>query len=598
MSSPWSAIDAASSTAVPRFLVELPSLPRSFFGNLGALFSSTREKSLALLSSAPGEFWPDVFVKRRFPWSGLLQSIVYHGLGGAALIALTQLFAMQPRVVATANFDHSQVVYYTPSEYLPPLDTRDPSSDPPRKADPELAPQPIISVPREADNRSQTIVSPPNVKLNRDVAVPNMVAWADETKPRLFIPDAPLTPAADLARMAPTLESSVVAPAPDAAHLNQSRSSLALQNSVVAPPPDLRASNATGPYPGLQPDLIAPPPAVDRASARRVGDLTIAQSAVIAPAPQLPVAAQRSLGGGRVPGVATQVVAPPPAVSGGSSGSFGSRGRVIALSMHPAVGAPPDAPAGNRRGTFAAGPEGHAGAPGNSGSAAGTGTGSASRTAGTGNGSGSGSSTAKANDLPAGLYVGKTSEKTSPVAGNSAAPNGNSVNPNLLGDARHPRVSSTPAQPAESAAKLSEPEREVFAGKKFYALTLNMPNLNSAGGSWIVRFAELKHPAADAKAPDADLSQPMAIRKVDPAYPIQLMRENVGGTVILYAVIHSDGHVSDVRVLRGADERLDRYASEALEQWKFQPATKNGSPVAVEATFQIPFRPGRAGVNF
>jgi periplasmic protein TonB len=125
-----------------------------------------------------------------------------------------------------------------------------------------------------------------------------------------------------------------------------------------------------------------------------------------------------------------------------------------------------------------------------------------------------------------------------------------------------------------------------------------MPNLNSAGGSWIVRFAELKHPAADAKAPDADLSQPMAIRKVDPAYPIQLMRENVGGTVILYAVIHSDGHVSDVRVLRGADERLDRYASEALEQWKFQPATKNGSPVAVEATFQIPFRPGRAGVNF
>jgi TonB family protein len=90
----------------------------------------------------------------------------------------------------------------------------------------------------------------------------------------------------------------------------------------------------------------------------------------------------------------------------------------------------------------------------------------------------------------------------------------------------------------------------------------------------------------------------MATKKVDPAYPIQLMRENVGGTVIIYAVIHSDGHVSDIRVLRGADDRLDRYAANALEQWKFQPAMKNGSPVPVEATFQIPFKPGRAGTNF
>ena len=44
---------------------------------------------------------------------------------------------------------------------------------------------------------------------------------------------------------------------------------------------------------------------------------------------------------------------------------------------------------------------------------------------------------------------------------------------------------------------------------------------------------------------------------------MQLMRENVAGTVILYAVIHADGTVGDVRVLRGVDDRLDRFASEA-----------------------------------
>jgi protein TonB len=165
-----------------------------------------------------------------------------------------------------------------------------------------------------------------------------------------------------------------------------------------------------------------------------------------------------------------------------------------------------------------------------------------------------------------------------------------------------------------SSAKLSEAERQVFGDRKFYSLTLNMPNLNSAAGSWVIRFAELGHDSTnadasnhdsnnrdsnqDANARPAELSPPAAIRKVDPAYPLQLMRQNVGGTVILYAIIHADGTVGNVRVLRGVDERLDRFASQAVAQWQFQPATKNGSPVDVEATFQIPFRPPRAGTDF
>ena len=83
------------------------------------------------------------------------------------------------------------------------------------------------------------------------------------------------------------------------------------------------------------------------------------------------------------------------------------------------------------------------------------------------------------------------------------------------------------------------------------------------------------------------------IRKVDPGYPLQIMRENVSGTVILYAVIHADGSVGNIRILRSVDDRLDRFASQAVSQWRFQPATKDGAPVDVEATFQIPFRPGR-----
>lgn len=203
-------------------------------------------------------------------------------------------------------------------------------------------------------------------------------------------------------------------------------------------------------------------------------------------------------------------------------------------------------------------------------------------------------------DAPTGLYVGNA-PKTSPIAGDpvaSAAPP--SATPAVIASVHAPRVSAPRPMQPDSAAKLSEPERAVFGGKRFYSVTLNMPNLNSAAGSWVVRFAELKHdPSAhDSSDSAADLSQPMATRKVDPAYPVQLMRENVHGTVILYAVIHADGSVGNVRILRGVDERLDRFASEAVAQWKFDPATKNGTPVEVEATFQIPFKPARVGTNF
>ena len=117
-------------------------------------------------------------------------------------------------------------------------------------------------------------------------------------------------------------------------------------------------------------------------------------------------------------------------------------------------------------------------------------------------------------------------------------------------------------------------------------MTLNMPNLNSAGGSWVIRFAELGGDASP-----GELIAPAAEHKVDPAYPLQLMRENVHGTVTLRAIIKSDGSVADIRVVNGADHRLDQYAMEALARWHFLPAMKNGANVDVEAIVMIPFKP-------
>ena len=419
----------------------------------------------------------------------------------------------------------------------------------------------------------KTIVTPPNIKLKRDVPLPNIVAWSNH--PQLPIAPAPLVKAAAINRLTPQLE-----------------------NSVVAPPPDVRAATTTA-FQAPQPSVIEPPPSVDAASPRSLGDLNIAHTTVIAPAPQLSVTEQRAIPGGASAqsSLAPQVVPPPPAVSG--SGSSPAGGRIIALNLHPSVAMPPDPPQGNRRGTFAATPEGHAGASGNPAPPPGS-TAEASTTGGTnghssGNNSGNGSGSGRnaGSGLPPGLYVGSAnSPKTSPVAGDPAPKTSTlaAANPNPTAGLPAPPAASPAARPLRegNAAELSEPEQQVFSTRKFYALTLNMPNLNSAGGTWVIRFAELKK-----DSPSGDLSAPAVLRKVDPAYPLQIMRENVSGTVILYAVIHADGTVGNIRILRSVDDRLDRFASQAVARWQFQPATKDGAPIDVEATFQIPFRPGR-----
>jgi TonB family protein len=561
---PGSVLENVEETQVPEFRLLIPAERWSsvFIENLRNLFHPNDQPPLHL-QSTPANFWDDVFIERELPWRRFLESGGYHVLAIVLILAGSRFLALQPHVTPQSTFNHAEVVYYSPSEYLPPLDTRRSHSAHAQRADPELSAQPIISVPREANNHSQTIVTPPSVRLQREVALPNTVAWTD--KPQMPIAPAPAVPVSQITRLAPQM-----------------------QHSVIAPPPSVdNTSQKTAQ--SLQPSVIAPPPSVETASNRRLGELNIGHSAVIAPAPQLSLDEQRTASGrhSTLARQSAQVIAPPPSVA--ASGGSRSGGGVVALSLHPAVGAPAVPVAGNRRGSFAATPEGHRGASGTPGSSTGT-----SSNEGVSGGK-------NASNLPSGLYVGKAGNASSSGGGDAAAKNPSAmVNPNLIAGMRMPRASRT--SPASPEIKISEAERAVFGSRKIYSLSLNMPNLNSAGGSWIIRFAALKqdsspgNPAAGDSS--ADLSSPVATRKVDPAYPLELMRQNVAGTVILYGVIHADGTVGSVRVLRSVDDRLDRFASQAVAQSHFQPAMKNGSPVDVEATFWIPFRPTRVGSNF
>jgi TonB family protein len=542
--------------AVPTLLVALEPWHRVFLRNLGDLLWRRRKPPLVLVSR-PASFWPDVFVPTRMPWTQFLQSVLAHILVIATLWGWSQLWPQRPQIVQRNVFHSSDVVYYEPSEYLAPLDTGGAHARKPQKGEPEHAAQPIISVPPEADNRTQTIVAPPKLKLDRDVPLPNIVAWG-RTKPTIPVAAMASSPS-DL--KLPVLPTAVVAPAPE---VNSATS----RRDVHAP----------------QPAIVEPPIEVADAASRRLSDINIGHAQVVAPAPQLPVGEQRSMANVAQMGNSGGAVVPPPPSLQGSGGS--GDGRLIALNLHPvAPTGPVDVPAGNRRGVFAATPEGKPGAPGTPDI-----SGDSHQSAGSGaDAAGSGSS---ANGVPPGLFVG-TSPKpggTSAVAGGTPGGSASKASDSpLLASVTPPRVTAVPPRSSELPANAtSELERKVFGDRKSYAMILNVPNLNSAGGSWIMHFAELK----DAEKP-GDLVAPVATQEVDPGYPLELMKQNVQGTVVLSAVIRGDGSVGEIRILRGVDDRLDQYASAALSRWRFRPATRNGDPVPIQTVVMIPFRPMR-----
>ena len=160
----------------------------------------------------------------------------------------------------------------------------------------------------------------------------------------------------------------------------------------------------------------------------------------------------------------------------------------------------------------------------------------------------------------------------------------------MIAAAMKPSIPSIRDRPAPPPPTLSDDpdrsiEQRVFGAKRSYKLIMNMPNLTSATGSWIIHFAELKQ--SDDKVA---IAAPVATMKVDPAYPPDVLRDKVEGTVTLYAVIRADGTVDDVKVLDSLDSRLDETAMRALLRWHFRPGTKNGEPVALEAVVEVPFR--------
>ncbi len=93
----------------------------------------------------------------------------------------------------------------------------------------------------------------------------------------------------------------------------------------------------------------------------------------------------------------------------------------------------------------------------------------------------------------------------------------------------------------------------------------------------------------DSKAPGVTL--PTVVSSVKPEYTPEAMRARIEGTVIMMAVVRTDGTPSDIEITRSLDAEygLDKQAVTALSQWRFEPGRKDGKAVAVRVTVEMRF---------
>ncbi len=86
------------------------------------------------------------------------------------------------------------------------------------------------------------------------------------------------------------------------------------------------------------------------------------------------------------------------------------------------------------------------------------------------------------------------------------------------------------------------------------------------------------------------ISAPQPVSTPDPEYTEQARLAKTQGTCILWMIVDDQGRPRDIRVVRGLGMGLDAKAIEAVKQWKFQPAMKDGHPVNVQISVEVGFK--------
>ncbi len=87
------------------------------------------------------------------------------------------------------------------------------------------------------------------------------------------------------------------------------------------------------------------------------------------------------------------------------------------------------------------------------------------------------------------------------------------------------------------------------------------------------------------------IENPKIRRNPRPNYTRAAKDAHIQGVVGLEMVVLADGKVGEVRITRSLDSKygLDQEAIRTVKNWRFQPARKDGKPVAVWVDVELSF---------
>lgn len=427
---------------------------------------------------------------------------------------------------------------------LPEVSSGKISSSRPPETEKLHSKQTIVSKPPRAERAQQMVWRPaPQVNLKKDLTSPNLLAFrpvlvAPPPPPRVFTPP-PVRRAALPAAALPA------APAL-AASTNTGNPALTQTRSFVPPPPKPRAVWVPAALPA------APSLAASAAAKRAPGTQeNLAAALDVKPVPRTFVPPQPRAGapGGTGNG---PVIQDAPNIADNLRPDHLN---VAVVGLNPAEALNGTLPNASRPAEFSAGPR------------------PTGRTE-------AGGSTAGSNITIPDLTIRGGDAPPKPVLMARVSPTSLS---NLTAAARSPQPASEPPPSGSMAAAAPNP---LWDHREVYQIDVQMPNITSYVGSWIMWFAE-RQPAAGGRR---ELQLPKPLHKVDPKYVIGAIEERVEGKVQFAGVIRADGRVDGLRLVKSLDARLDQSAAEALLKWQFEPATLNGTPVDIDLMVEIPFR--------
>jgi len=232
-----------------------------------------------------------------------------------------------------------------------------------------------------------------------------------------------------------------------------------------------------------------------------------------------------------------------------------------------------------------------AGAARGSGTGAGIGTGSGPTSA---SGSGAGSATGRGG-LP-GLTIQSRSYGGAGISvnnGGGGAGGGIGVNVERSPIKLPPQTAygMTISSTADSGGGL--PDLGVFAHEKVYTVFLDMRSMSSdRNPSWTLQYARLRSTAEnDAGSSSEGITPPFPLAKELPRLNSELIRTYLRNVIVVFAVMDTEGKLQRLSVLQTPDGGFNPPILAALTRWRFQPAQRNGQPVALKVLIGIPLLP-------